>query len=260
MTDSRKYIEAAIHFSASSAEGPIPDGYAVSDEEICEIITATISDLPYDSFSCECGVLRCYIQESLFSKTSLEEALSDLPWLDFTLEINHIEAKNWNSEWEESFESVRVGEDVEVRSPFAAPDGTVRYDIIISPDMAFGTGSHATTEMMIRWMVLYEKRITGSKVCDIGCGSGVLAILAARMGASAVMAADIDAAAADSALRNVARNGVAGVEVLCSDVSSLDCRKCGIILANIHRNIIIQEMPRFAEALENEGLAFFSGF
>ena len=249
MNDSRKYLEAAVR--------KVSGGLT---EEESEIVTAIVADLPFDSFTFENGVLRCYIQEDLFDRAALEDALSSLPGQEFSIEISKIEPRNWNSAWEDSFESVRVDDDVIVHSPSIQADPSVRYEIAISPDMAFGTGSHATTRMMLRWMVRYEEEIRGADVFDIGCGSGVLAILAAKIGAASVTAADIDAPAAESAVNNAKRNGAGEITVLHSDASILDGKSAGCILANIHKNVIISELPRFARSLRKGGLAFFSGF
>ena len=255
MTDSRKYLEAVIRQKA--APGTAQDGNPMP-EEMAEIVMAMVSDLPFDSFSEEDGALKCYIQEDLFDKGQLEAALEEIPCLEYSLEVNRIAGANWNSEWESTFESVRVGTDVEVRSPYAAGSGA-RHEIIISPEMAFGTGSHATTRMMMEWMVRLEPSFQGAAVYDIGCGSGVLAILAAKMGAAFVTAVDTDATAADSAASNALRNNL-DINILCTDASALDGNRCDIILANIHKNIIISELPRFARSLRKGGRALLSGF
>jgi len=247
--DTQDYIEVALK---------------VASEEQAEIVEALVSDLGFDSFQYEEGeqpVLKCYIQSSLFVEDDFKDALTCLP--DFTLEfeVSKMEAADWNEEWEKTgFTVIEVG-DVRV-----CPAGCEEVEtddskmtIWLNPKMAFGTGHHETTYMMMATMQDIREEIAGKSVMDLGCGTAVLAILAAKLGASHVSAIDIDATAVRSSLGNVHLNGL-DFEVICGDASSLKEGAYDVLLANIHRNIIIADLQRYAGAVRQGGRLLLSGF
>ena len=190
-------------------------------EELAERIVADLSELPYDSFLTEEPFLKAYIQR----------------------------------------EDLVVEGKVTVKSPAAGVLPRTRFNIWIDPGMAFGTGAHHTTYMMIGRMLSLEMQIRDHSVLDMGCGTGVLGILAAKMGARKVFAVDIDAVAARSAWGNVHWNRVASrVETACGDASLLQAGTYDLILANIHRNILIEDMPTYFRSLRRGGRILLSGF
>ena len=240
----------------------------VSSEEQAEIVEAFVSDLGFDSFQFEEGehpVLRCYVQTSAFEEQAFRDALSSVPDFVLEFEVRRMEAADWNAEWEKTgFTTIEVG-NVKVcpsssgNIPSEMQNLSDGVTIWLDPRMAFGTGHHDTTYMMLDSMQELEEAIRGKSVMDLGCGTAVLAILAAKLGASEVRAIDIDATAVRSALGNVRLNGL-DFDVVCSDATALEDDSYDILLANIHRNIIIADMPRYSSAVRSGGRLLLSGF
>lgn len=247
MTNSSDYIEVIVHIEPFS-------------EENAEILEAMIADLPYDSFEIGDGIVKCYIQKSEFNRLALKTILSSLPFTT-SFEAHPVPYQNWNAQWEKSFEPIVVDGTVTIRQ---ADDNSVprtRYNIKLRPEMAFGTGHHHTTYMMMQSMLAQSDSIRDHVVLDMGCGTALLGILAAKMGASKVYGIDIDAVAAQSAFDNARLNRVSRkVETYCGDASLLQWDKYDVILANIHRNIIIMDLRTYARALKNTGVIMLSGF
>lgn len=233
----------------------------VSDEQQGEILVAMLSELAFDAFEYTEPLQKCYIQADLFDKDSFEAALasaSEITGADFTYDVQPMPVVNWNSDWEQDgFTPIECGRFV-VRAAGGAYDGELE-SICLQPQMAFGTGHHHTTYMMMQAMQDHADSIKGASVMDLGCGTGVLAILSAKLGALRVGAIDIDAVAVRSAAENVRLNGFE-FPVVCGDASSLEADAYDVLLANIHRNIIINDMPRYREAVREGGLLMLSGF
>lgn len=234
----------------------------VNDEQQGEIVAAMLSAMDFDAFEYEDGCQKCYIQKPLFDEKAFGEAFADLQLMlgcpDLTWSAESMPAVNWNSEWEQSgFTPIECG--AYVVRPVDFPYEGALEPLYLQPQMAFGTGHHHTTYMMMQAMQDNADAIRGGSVMDLGCGTGVLGILAAKLGAAKVSAIDIDAVAVRSALENVRLNGL-DFPVICSDASSLERDSYDVLLANIHRNIIIADMPRYAEAVREGGLLLLSGF
>lgn len=242
--NSEEYIEVSVRLSPFS-------------EETAEIIMAELSELPFDSFVTEEPFLKCYIQKDSYRTSDVKAVLSGFPSASFTAAL--VQGQNWNKAWEESFEPIVVDGTVTVKAPFNKDVPRTRYNIWIDPKMAFGTGYHHTTYMMMSRMLGLPVR--GAYVCDAGCGTAILAILAAKMGARKVFAYDIDLVAARSAWGNCRWNKVGTrVETACGDASLLQMGTYDILLANIHRNIVIEDMPTYARSLRRGGHLLLSGF
>ena len=242
--NSEEYIEVSVRLSPFS-------------EETAEIIMAELSELPFDSFVTEEPFLKCYIQKDAYKASDVKVVLSGFPSASFTAAL--VQGQNWNKAWEESFEPIVVDGVVTVKAPFNKDVPRTRYNIWIDPKMAFGTGYHHTTYMMMSRMLGLPVR--GAYVCDAGCGTAILAILAAKMGARKVFAYDIDLVAARSAWGNCRWNKVGTrVETACGDASLLQMGTYDILLANIHRNIVIEDMPTYARSLRRGGHLLLSGF
>jgi len=227
-------------------------------EELAEILTAELSELPYEAFVTEEPFLKCYIQKERYKASDVKVVLSGYPDArDFTAAL--VQGQNWNKAWEESFEPIVVDGTVTVKAPFNKDVPRTRYNIWIDPQMAFGTGYHHTTYMMMQRMLALPVR--GASVCDMGCGTAILAILAAKMGARKVFAVDIDAVAARSAWGNARWNRVGTrVETACGDASLLQMGTYDVLLANIHRNIILEDLPTYVRSLRRGGHLLVSGF
>ena len=248
--NSQEYIEVAIRIK------PFTDEYA-------EIITAEVSELPYESFTVEDEVLKCYIQKDEYDAQALKVVLSGLEGMGFKMEHSAVlvPAVNWNAVWESQFSPIVVDGRCTIKASFHEGLKKTRFNITIDPKMAFGTGHHQTTYMMCRALLDNEESVKGKVVMDMGCGTAVLAILAAKMGASKVYGIDIDAVAAISAYDNARINRVGSrIETYCGDASLLQRNSYDMLLANINRNILLQDIPTYALSLHKGGLLFVSGF
>jgi len=248
--NSQEYIEVAISIAPFS-------------EENAEIVTAEISELPFESFSMEDPYLKCYIQKESYDAHALKIVLSGLEGMGFELDYsaNLMPAVNWNAVWESQFTPIVVDGKCTIKASFHEGLKKTRFNITIDPKMAFGTGHHQTTYMMCRALLQNEDAVRGKVVMDMGCGTAVLAILAAKMKAARVYGIDIDAVAAISAYDNARLNRVGKLmETYCGDASLLQRNSYDVLLANINRNILIQDMPTYAHSLHKGGLLFVSGF
>ena len=248
--NSQEYIEVAIKIVPFS-------------EENAEIATAEISELPFESFTVEDPYLKCYIQKDLYDAHSLKVILSGLEDYGFEVEssANLIPATNWNAVWESQFNPIVVDDMCTIKASFHKDLKRTRFNITIDPKMAFGTGHHQTTYMMCRALLNNEDALQGKVVMDMGCGTAVLAILAAKMKASKVYGIDIDAVAAISAYDNARLNKVGTrIETYCGDASLLQRNSYDVFLANINRNILLQDIPTYSLCIRKGGLLFVSGF
>ena len=231
---------------------------AVTDTAQAEIMTAFLADFPFESFETADGMLKAYIpQERLADCKAEVDAL--LAEQGVAGRYIAIETQNWNALWESNFPPIDIEGRLRIRAPFheAAPAGEM--ETVIMPRMSFGTGHHATTWAMAR--AVLDLNVAGRRGLDMGSGTGVLAIVAAKCGASHVDAVDIDDWADANCRENIAANGVADrVEPLLGDVRRIAGRRYDFILANINRNILVADMPAYAAALDAGGDLVMSGF
>ena len=248
--NSQEYIEVAVKITPFS-------------EENAEIVTAEVSELPFESFTMEDPYLKCYIQKELYDAHALKIVLSGVEDYGFDISFNAtlMPAVNWNAVWESQFTPIVVDDRCTIKASFHKDLKKTRFNITIDPKMAFGTGHHQTTYMMCRALLQNEDAVKGKVVMDMGCGTAILAILAAKMKAAKVYGIDIDAVAAISAYDNARLNRVGKLmETYCGDASLLQRNSYDVLLANINRNILLQDMPTYALSLHKEGLLFTSGF
>ncbi|MBO4624223.1 MAG: 50S ribosomal protein L11 methyltransferase [Bacteroidales bacterium] len=245
--NSEEYIEVSVKLDPFS-------------EEMAEILTAELSDLPFDSFVTEEPFLKCYIQKEAYRPSDVKVVLSGYPAAaGFSAVL--VQGQNWNKTWESEFQPIVVDGTVTIKAKFNTNVPRTRFNIWIDPRMAFGTGYHHTTFMMMQRMLGLEEYIRGRSVVDMGCGTAILAILAAKMRARKVFAVDIDAVAARSAWGNCRWNRVGTrVETACGDASLLQMGTYDVLLANIHRNIILQDLPTYVRSLKRGGHILLSGF
>lgn len=229
----------------------------VSGTEQAEIATAMLADFPFESFSEEKGSLKAYIPKEALSscKEEVDDVLRGLGITGFT--YIEIETQNWNALWESNFEPVVVDEVCMIRAPFSpAPESGL--DIIIMPKMSFGTGHHATTWLMTAEIV--KRNFTGMRGLDMGSGTGVLAIVAVKRGAECVDAVDIDEWAYENCTENIGVNGTKdNIAPFLGDASIISGRHYDFILANINRNILLADMPRYVATMNDGAELLMSG-
>ncbi|MEQ8908915.1 MAG: 50S ribosomal protein L11 methyltransferase [Vicingaceae bacterium] len=226
-----------------------------------EILVAQLAEIGFDSFIEKESTVFAYAKESEFKVELLEELdFFQLPGLKVDYDYKVLPKENWNKKWEESFEPIQVDNFCLIRAPFHAVKEECKYEIIIEPKMSFGTGHHATTQLMIRQMKGIE--LENKTVLDMGSGTGILAILAQKMGAKKVTAIDIEEWAFENMQENVERNHssevtpyLGGLEVLEENNEKYD-----LILANINKNILFEQLPTYRSKLRPGGNILLSGF
>lgn len=231
-----------------------------------DILMVELAELGFDSFEegftdpdGRRGELKAYIPTDRFDAAAVQR-LRVLHEPHVTVSWSHetIAPRNWNAEWERSFSPVEVDDAVRIRAEFHASVPGFRHELVVTPRMAFGTGHHATTRMMVRAMLGLD--LAGKQVCDLGCGTAVLAILAEKLGAAHVDAVDYDQGAVDNARENVRANACERIVVEKGDVDFVRGRSYGAILANIERNTLQRGMEAMAGALAPGGFLLLSGF
>ena len=225
-----------------------------------DVLVSVLADLGFDSFETESEPLCAYIQSALLDEDLVRQVLAGFAFEGIEkVEILPCEDKDWNEEWERNaMKPILVGSRCVIHPSFAKEVPACEYDIVINPRMAFGTGQHQTTSLMLESIL--ELPIEGREVLDMGCGTAVLAILAYMRGAAAVTAVDIDDWCVENAKSNIELNGITDIEVLLGDARVLAGRHFDVILANINRNILLSDMRRYADCLPKGGLLVISGF
>ncbi|NNJ88380.1 MAG: 50S ribosomal protein L11 methyltransferase [Eudoraea sp.] len=223
-----------------------------------DILLAQLSEHPFESFEETEKGLNAYIKKRDWHRELLEDIgiLNDASF-QISQQIREIPPDNWNKKWETHFEPIAIGSECRVRAPFHEKK-EVQYDIVIEPKMSFGTGHHETTHMMLQFLL--DMDLKGKTVLDMGCGTAVLAILAAMKGASVVDGIDIDHWSYLNALENAERNGQEGITILEGDVEAIPDKKYDCILANINRNILLEDIGEYSDHLETGGTLLLSGF
>ena len=223
-----------------------------------EILIAELGYAGFDSFvETENGVT-AYIQKEEWKESMLED-IQILASEEFTIsfESSEIEQVNWNAEWEKNFDPIEVDGKCVVRAPFHS-ETKVPYEIVIEPKMSFGTGHHETTYMMLQHIL--ENDFKGKTVLDMGCGTAVLAILAEMRGAATLDAIDIDEWCVENSEENIQRNNCKNITVRLGDASLLAGKSYEVIIANINRNILLNDMSVYRDCLSKEGELYLSGF
>lgn len=230
----------------------------IEGEEQAEILTAYLAEFPFESFESERGLLKAYLpQEALAECKEAVDAL--LAEQGVEGRYVQIEAQNWNALWESNFLPVEVEGRLVIRAPFhePAPEGVIQ--VVILPKMSFGTGHHATTWLVAR--AVLDLPLAGRDGLDMGSGTGVLSVVAAKCGARHLDAVDIDDWADASCRENILANGVAEqVTPILGDVRAVEGRTYDFILANINRNILTAQMPAYGALLREGGDLLMSGF
>lgn len=223
-----------------------------------EILIAELGYAGFESFVETLDGVIAYIQQSEYFDSILESInILKSEEFEITYSFETIMQTNWNAEWEKNFNPIVVGDQCAIRAPFHDPFD-VKYDIIIEPKMSFGTGHHETTHMMIEHILASD--FTNKSVLDMGCGTGVLAILSKKNGAQVVEAIDIDNWCYLNSIENISRNDCGEISVLQGDASLLKGKRFDVIIANINRNILLEDLSTYAACLNEYGSLFLSGF
>lgn len=223
-----------------------------------DVLIGQLAEIDFESFVETESGLQAYIQKQLFNESNLL-AIDTLTQHGVVIShrITPIKSENWNAVWEADFEPIIVNDQCIVRAPFH-PAQNLPFEIVISPKMSFGTGHHETTWLMMKTLLGVE--VSGKEVLDMGSGTGVLAILAEKMGASKVLAIDVDDWAYENAIENTALNSTVNITVEKGNVSNIDGQSFHVILANINKNVLLQDMNEYASALKPQGKLLMSGF
>jgi ribosomal protein L11 methyltransferase len=224
-----------------------------------DVVVAALSDIGFESFEETAYGVKAYIQAPDYNKSSIEALpyLKENEFFSLKYEDRLIVAQNWNAVWESNFEPVII-QNVSIRAPFHDKPYGIAYDLIIEPKMSFGTGHHETTALMVEEILKLDFK--NKSVLDMGCGTGILALLAAKIGARQVTAIDIDEWAYKNTLENLERNGAPDVQVLCGTIDLLKGQSYDIILANINRNILLKDLLHYNRQLPIGGTLVMSGF
>jgi ribosomal protein L11 methyltransferase len=226
-----------------------------------DLLIAELADIGFESFEETLKGFKAYIPFEDFDEQKLKGIqLEDTGEDDvtFTFSVETINSRNWNNEWESNFEPVEVDGKCYIRAPFHEEKPEFEYQVVIEPKMSFGTGHHETTSLMVQWIL--ETDMNNKSVLDMGCGTGILAILAAMKGADPVLAIDNFPYAFENTIENVEKNNTSNVRTLMGDASLLGQEKFEIILANITKNVLKEDMKTYVSVLNPGGLLFISGF
>ncbi len=225
-----------------------------------DILLAELGELAFDSFVETEEGLSAYIQANDNTADLLNDIyILDNPEFKISYQQEEIEQVNWNEEWEKNFEPINVDDLCYVRAPFHETKN-VRYEIVIEPKMSFGTGHHETTFMMMKHLLNID--VTDMEVLDMGCGTAILAILALMKGANHADAIDIDNWCYLNSIENAERNNIKNISVYEGDAELLSDKinKYNLVIANINRNILLNDMEAYAKTLKTDGIILFSGF
>ncbi|MBO7382695.1 MAG: 50S ribosomal protein L11 methyltransferase [Muribaculaceae bacterium] len=243
------YIE--VRFSIS----PYEEAYA-------DVLSAILADSGFESFVTGPDGLTAYVSQRLYDRDTIDTAILNFPIDGVTITHRDIlvEGRDWNAEWEKNyFKPIVIGNRCVVHSSFHSDVPVAEYDIVIDPKMAFGTGHHQTTTLMIEALLSFP--LDGKAVIDMGTGTGILAILAAMRGASPVTGIEIDEAAYVNALENIRLNRQPQINIVLGDAARLaDVEPADVFIANINRNIILADIEAYAARLKSHGTMLLSGF
>jgi ribosomal protein L11 methyltransferase len=225
-----------------------------------EIFIAELGNMGYESFTETDELVEAYIPSTNFLEESLSHLFSDdFSSFQFTYTLEIIPDQNWNEVWEKNyFQPLMIADRCLIRAPYHTGYPKAEYEIVIEPGMAFGTGNHETTSLMIEEIL--DQELTGKAVLDMGCGTGILGILASMRGAQAVTGVDIDNWAINSSVENATYNNVSNMEVIQGGAETIPNKEFDYIYANIQRNILLNDMPEYCKVLKKGGELIMSGF
>lgn len=224
---------------------------------IIDVFIQEIADLGFDAFQENLNILSSYIPSINYNEKKLQVLLDDYSAFIISFKaINH-PYKNWNKKWESSFQPILINENCQVRASFHQPSNK-KYDIIINPEMSFGTGHHETTRLMAK--DLFKHDLKNKTILDFGSGTAILSILAEKLGAKEVIAVEIDENTNKNASQNLATNNCKAIKIIDGDGDNIPNKKYDYLLVNINRNTIIKEFTNFLKVMKKNSMVLFSGF
>ncbi|MEZ0542904.1 50S ribosomal protein L11 methyltransferase [Fibrella arboris] len=231
--------------------------------DFADILTAELAELGFESFTETDEGLNAYIPEADFDADEVAQLIARYQaQTAIAYTVTSLEKKNWNAEWEQNYQPIEVvteAASVRVRASFHEPDSAFTYDLLINPKMSFGTGHHETTHMMMQHQLGLTH--SGKAVLDVGSGTGILAILAVKLGATDALAFDIEEWAVNNAIENAALNNCPQVRVFGGTIDGVAAdERFNIVLANINRNVLLAEIPAYVTHLQPDGHLLVSGF
>lgn len=231
-----------------------------NEEYIADLLASFLGEIGFDSFEEDVDGMIAYIRREEFNEDALKHLVQNFPYTtDIHYEISNVDQVNWNEEWEKHyFEPIVIGDKCVIHSSFHTNVPSTEYDIVIDPKMSFGTGHHETTSLMIEEILSID--LTGKAVLDMGCGTAVLAILAAMRGARPVLAIDIDPWCTENSAENIKANGVEWIQIELGGAEKLDSVTADVVFANINRNILLEDMKKYSACLNEGGVLYMSGF
>jgi ribosomal protein L11 methyltransferase len=234
--------------------------YDTENSFVGDLLAAELAEIGFESFFEDEKGLKAYIPAEKWDEAALKEKLASFPFAGgITFSQTYVKGQNWNEEWEKNyFQPIVIGGDCVIHSTFHKDIPSAKYDIVIDPKMSFGTGHHETTSLMIEEILKADPE--GKSLLDMGCGTAVLAILAAKKGANPVLAIDIEEWAYNNSLENIAMNGEPQIEVQKGGAELLENRFFDVILANINRNILLEDMHKYAACMKSGSELYMSGF
>lgn len=224
-----------------------------------DLLVNSLADIGFDTFEDTLEGFKAYIPSADDTDAGINQIadhFSDM--FTFTYKVNTIPHQNWNQVWESNFQPLKINERCYVRATFHEPHPEYEFEIVVDPKMAFGTGHHQTTALMMELMM--DENFQDKKVLDMGCGTGILAILASKLGATELLAIDYDEICYESTIENSRLNNITNIIPLCGSKEIIPDERFDIILANINRNILLDQIERYSEVLLPGGHIFFSGF
>ena len=222
-----------------------------------EILLAKLSQIEFDSFEENDTGLKAYIKRDFDDEEFVQEQIGEMEAAQITYEKQYIQQVNWNEEWEKNFQPISVDDRCYIRAEFHEEKPNIKYDIVIQPKMSFGTGHHETTHLLIEFIL--DTEFDDKVVLDMGTGTGILGILAKMRGAKSVDAIDIDEWSYENAIENAERNKV-NIQIMKGGAESIPpSTEYDIILANINKNVLIEDMPFYVNQLKHGGTLFLSG-
>jgi len=224
-----------------------------------EIVMQELADMDFESFEEVSDGIMAYIPETLFDQKKIldHQFLANFNFGKVDISYIKIKAQNWNVLWEKNFQPVLIAEKCYIHAPFHEKNLEVPYEILIEPKMAFGTGHHETTSLMIGMML--SVNMAGKRILDMGCGTGVLGIMASKLNAAEIVAIDIDEWAYHNTIENAKVNHIHNMDVKLGGVDKITGHKFDLILANINRNILINQLPAYSQCLSAGGMLLMSG-